>query len=497
MKLKFPSPYTVLMLVIALAAVATWLLPAGTYHTINYNADEEIFELNSPAGIQKLEASEQTLQDLNINIELEKFTSGVLTRSVSVPGTYETIESNPQGIIDVFMAPILGMYDVIDIILLVLMIGGFIGVFNHSGALDEGIAFLAGKLEGREVILIILVAVLMAIGGSTYGMAEETLAFYPLLVPVFLAAGYDRLVPLAVIVIGSHLGVMASTTNPFSTIIASDIAGIDWTVGLSSRLGMLFIGITASLIYINRYAKKVKSNASFSLLKGDSENDNPFSVVKIDRSISTLPLKTILLLTLFGGTFGVMIYGVAILGWWLAEMTTLFLISSILMGFLLRINERDFIREFVDGAKDLLGVCFIIGIARGVTVIMNAGSISDTILFQAVQLVEGTSGFVFLPALLLVYFVLGFFISSTSGLAVVSMPIMSSLSQMIGVPVEEIINAYQFGMGLMLFVSPTALILPSLAMVNVNYNTWLKFIWPLMLILAGIAIGILWLGLMF
>jgi uncharacterized ion transporter superfamily protein YfcC len=497
MKFKFPSPYTVLMLVIVLAAIATWLLPAGTYNTINYNADREVFELVTPDGTKEMEASQQTLDELNININLDKFTSGTLTRPLSVPDTYQTIESSPQGFIDVFMAPILGMYDVIDIILLVLMIGGFIGVFNHSGALDEGVAYLAGKLKGREVILIIVVTTLMAIGGTTYGLAEETLAFYPILVPVFLAAGYDRMVPLAVIVIGAHIGGMASTTNPFSTIIASDTAGIDWTIGLSSRLGMLLIGVVACIYYINRYAKRVKADPNYSLLKGSSQGENPFSAVHIDRSVSKLPLKTTFLLILFGGTFLVMIFGVALQGWWLEEMTVLFLISSILMGFLQGINERKFVSEFTRGAKDLLGVCFIIGIARGVTVIMNEGNISDTILFHAVQLVEGTSGFVFLPALMSVFFVLAFFISSSSGLAVVTMPIMSSLSQMIGVPVEEIINSYQFGMGLMFFISPTSILLPSLAMVNVDYDTWIKFIWPLMLILAGIAIVILWLGLLF
>ena len=182
--------------------------------------------------------------------------------------------------------------------------------------------------------------------------------------------------------------------------------------------------------------------------------------------------------------------------WWLEEMTVLFLISAVLMGFLMRIPEKTFISRFVDGAKDLLGVSLIIGIARGVTIILNEGKISDTILYQSVQLVEGTSGFLFLPMLLVVFFVMAFFISSTSGLAVLTMPIMSSLGQIIGVPIEEIVNAYLFGMGMMLFLTPANLILPSLAMVNLNYDSWIKFIWPLILILAVLSIGILWVGLL-
>lgn len=495
MKISFPTPYTVLMGVIIFAAIATWLLPAGNYSTISYNDAEDTFLIDSPDGTENMAATQETLDQLDITIGLDKFTSGELTRPVSVPGTYQMVEAAPQGFVDVFLAPIKGMYQVIDIVMLVLIIGGFIGVFNSSGALDLGIAALGRRLEGKENLLIIIVTFLIAVGGTTFGMNEETLAFYPILVPVFLAAGFDLLVPMAVIFIGSSIGVMASTINPFSTIIASNAAGINWTIGLASRMAMLIAGTTICIGYIIRYANKVRKDPSKSMLHGLGLK-SPFEHIHVDKEARPLEAKTIFLLLLFGGTFLVMIIGFSSLGWWLEEATLLFLISAILMGILQRTPEKEFVSNFIDGAKDLLGVCFIIGIARGVTVIMNDGKISDTILFHAVQLVEGTSGFVFLPALMLVFFVMGFFISSTSGLAVVSMPIMSSLSQIIGVPTEEIVNAYLFGMGLMLFISPTGIILPSLAMVNVNYNTWLKFIWPLLLILAGISVVILWLGLL-
>ncbi len=496
MKFRFPTPYTILMLVIVFAAGATWLLPSGNYETLTYQKERDIFQINSPDGNRELPASQQSLDELSIPIALEKLKDGSISRPVSVPKTYKEVESSPQGIIAIVKAPIKGMYEVIDIVLLVLLIGGFIGVFNHSGALDEGIAVLATRLQGREGILIILTTALISIGGTTFGLAEETLAFFPILVPVFLAAGYDLLVPMAVIFIGSCMGTMASTTNPFATIIASDAAGINWTVGLYSRLAMLIAGTSVCIGYILRYGNKVKKDPTQSLLHG-LNLENPFSAIHIQKGTKTLPIKTALLLVLFGSTFLVMILGVALWGWWLEEMTALFLASSILMGLLMRTQEQVFMKEFINGAKDLLGVCFIIGIARGVTIIMNDGKISDTILFYSVNLVEGMSGFAFLPALMLVFFVLTLFISSSSGMAVVTMPIMSSLSQIIGVPTEEIVNAYQFGFGLMLFLTPTNLILPSLAMVNVDYNTWLRFIWPLILLLAAIAIGILWLGLAF
>lgn len=495
MRFQFPTPYTVLMGVILVAAIATWILPAGQYSTIEFDSNSSTFELVTTNGSETLPGIQSTLDQLGIIIPIEKFESGDLSRPISVPGTYQQVESSPQGIVALFMAPIKGMYEVIDIVMLVLVIGGFIGVFNSSGALDKGVSALAKNLKGKESLLIVIVTSLVAIGGTTFGMGEETLAFYPLLVPIFLAAGYDLLIPVAVLFIGSCIGIMGSTINPFATIIASNAAGINWTIGFFSRLALLLAGTGISITYIIRYANKARKEPKKSLLYGLNVS-SPFKAIDTS-SAEKLDLRTIFLLLLFGATFMVMIIGVAFLGLWLEEMTVIFFISSILLGLLMRTPEKVFTDKFIEGAKDLLGVSMIIGIARGVTIIMNDGKISDTILFYSAQIVEGTSGFAFLPALFVVFFILGFFISSSSGMAVVTMPIMSSLAQIIGVPTEEIVNAYQFGFGLMLFLTPAGLVLPSLAMVNVNYNTWLKFIWPLLLILTALSFIILWLGLVF
>lgn len=495
-KLHFPTPYTVLMIVIILAALATWILPAGTYNTLSYNDSSDLFEIHTPEGVEEAVASQATLDKLGILITIDKFKEGKIRKPISIPGTYRKTESNEQGVWAVVFAPIKGMYDVIDIVFFVLIIGGFIGVFNSSGAFDKGIGVLAYKLKGRESILIILVTLLISIGGTTFGMAEETLAFYPMLVPVFLAAGYDLVVPVAVIYIGSSIGTMGATINPFGTIIASDAAGVNWTLGFTSRLAMLLVGVTVCILYIIRYANKVKRDPKKSLLYG-LDIKSPFKAVASGEKPEKLSRKTSILLVLFGATFAVMIYGVAFKGWWFMEMTALFLIAAIVIGVIQRMSEKDFVREFIAGARDLLGVSLIIGIARGVTVVLNEGKISDTILYYAANTVQGMSGFAFLPALMLVFVILTIFISSSSGMAVVTMPIMSSLAQVIGVPQEEIVNAYLFGFGLMTFITPTGLILPSLAMVNVGYDKWLRFIWPLLVILAVTAIVILWLGLIF
>jgi uncharacterized ion transporter superfamily protein YfcC len=494
--IKFPSPYSVLIIAIIISAIATWLLPAGKYSTLQYEKSSNEFIISSSENQERFTATQKLLDEKNIVISLDKFKEGKIKKPISIPGTYKNVEAKPQGFFEILFAPIKGIYEAIDIILFVLIIGGFIGVFNSSGAFNDGVGFLAHRLKGRESILIIIVTTLIAFGGTTFGLAEETLAFYPILVPVFLAAGYDLIVPVAVIYIGSSIGTMASTVNPFSTIIASDAAGVNWTVGIYSRLVMLVLGLIICIWYVMRYANKIKKDPTKSLLY-NTKLENPFvSNVEVSPK-SKLSTVTKGLLSLFALTFIVMIYGVSVLGWWFQEMTALFLVAAILIGILQRVGEQNFIKEFINGAKDLLGVSFIIGIARGVTFVLSEGQISDTILFYATNLVEGMPPTLFLPILMVVFFVLTLFISSSSGLAVVTMPIMSSLAPVVGVPPEEIVNTYLFGMGLMSFITPTGLILPSLAMVNVNYNIWLKFIWPLLVILGILAFVILWGGLLF
>jgi uncharacterized ion transporter superfamily protein YfcC len=178
-----------------------------------------------------------------------------------------------------------------------------------------------------------------------------------------------------------------------------------------------------------------------------------------------------------------MIAGVVMLDWWLLEMTALFLGSAILLAVILRLKESDFIRQFILGAESLLSVALIVGVARGVTVILNEGHISDTILFYSAKLAGSMPPVLFIIVMMLLYMLFTLFISSSSGMAVLTMPIMGALAVLVNVPGREIVNAYLFGMGLMGFLTPTGLILPSLALVNVSFKAWWKFIYPLILIL--------------
>lgn len=475
--MKLPSPITILMIVVMIAAIATWLIPAGQYNTLNY---KDGFIYSGPSGDSSLPLTQETLDSLKIQVPLEKFTSGSIRKAVSVPGTYRTLERSGQGLIDIIKAPVKGIYESIDVILFILVIGGFMNVFNQTGALVSAMTSLTQKLKGKESVLIILFTFLFSFGGSSFGMAEEGLAFYAILIPLFLAAGYDLLLPVAVIFAGTQLGTLSSFSNPFSTIIASNAAGVNWSEGLVQRLIMFFLTTSITVWYFVRYANRIKKDPSMSLAGYKSD-------ILSQPENETRPENRGILLLLFFATFAIMVTGVVAFEWWLEEMAALFIGASILMAIAARTGEKKFIQWFVRGCEELLGVALIVGIARGVTIILNDGRISDSIVFYAASSIEGMPPLVFIIILMLLYMIFSLFISSSSGMAVLTMPVMGSLAIFADVPGREIVNAYLYGMGIMGFISPTGLILPSLALSGVGFGAWLRFILPLMLILFVIC----------
>lgn len=485
-KPKFPTAQTILLIIAAIVTVLTWLIPAGKYDTLQFDKESSVFVLKSSENNKKLAATQHTLDSLKIKIPIEKFTEGDIWKPIAVPETYKKLKPNPQNFLDFLKSPIKGIIEAADIIFLVLFIGGLIGIIHSTGAFDAGISWLAKVLKGHEYILIVLVTMLIAAGGTTFGLAEETIAFYPILIPVFLAAKYDAMVPLASIYLGSSVGTMCSTINPFSTIIASDAAGINWTTGLYGRLIMLALGTIICIVYIIRYAQRVQKDPTKSLIYSQKkEIESHFGLTAETNLKLTARMK--LMLLVFTVCFVLMIYGVSLLEWWFLEMTTVFFAGALLIGFIGKIKESKFVETFVQGASDLLGVALIIGIARGVSVLMDDGLISDTLLFHASTVTDGMNKGIFINAMLYIYSGLSFFIPSSSGMAVLTMPVMSPLADTVGIGREAIVNAYQLGQGLFAFINPTGLILASLAIVKVGYNKWLRFVMPLIGILLALS----------
>ncbi|OAB55598.1 C4-dicarboxylate ABC transporter [Phormidium willei BDU 130791] len=464
-RFQFPTAFTILFALIVLVAGLTWVIPAGQYETTYSEA---------------------------------------LEREVPVPGTYQRVEPAPQGLGDIILAPIAGFYDpdsyaanAIDVALFVLVLGGFIGVVTHTGAINAGIASAMRALKGHEKWMIPVLMALFAAGGTTYGMAEETLAFYTIIIPVMIAAGYDAVTGVAVILVGAGVGVLGSTINPFATVIASDAAGIPFTDGIWLRAALLGLGWLACVVFVMRYAERVKRDPSASIVADRREaNERHFlrGGHPAEQDLAFTPKHKVILI-IFALTFAVMIWGVSAGGWWMARMAGLFLASAILIGLIARMGEHEFTDTFVDGARELLGVALIIGVARGIVVVMDSGRITDTILFWSEQAVEGLPTIAFINAIYWLEVVLSFFVPSSSGLAVLSMPILAPLSEFAGVGRELAVTAFQSASGLVNLVNPTfAVVMGGIALGRVPYERWLKFMWPLLVILTLIIMGGLSLG---
>ncbi|CEI71635.1 MULTISPECIES: YfcC family protein [Romboutsia] len=499
-KFSFPTAYTVILIVMLLVLGLTYVIPSGKYSKLLYDAEANVFVIESPTGqVSEKKATQKTLDELGVKTNLSKFTDGSISKPVAIPGTYEQLPKEKPTVfkaLTTFLnAPIQGLYDSIDIIAFVLVIGGIVGVINKTGAFTAGISALSRNLKGKEAWLIVIITVIIGIGGTSFGLAEETIAFYPIVVPIFLAAGYDALVAIAAIYLGSCMGTMASTVNPFSTVIASNTAGIDFTSGMPLRIFMLVAGLAVCIFYTVKYAEKVKKDPSQSLIYSQKkELEDHFLKGHNEENVPEFTWGRKLMLLIFALSFVVMVYGVKELKWSFKEMTSLFLFVTFILAIFAKLSEKEFVSEFVAGAADLLGVALIIGLARGITIIMDGGMISDTILYGLSNVVSNMSGIVFSTVMFFVYILLGFFISSSSGLAVLSMPIMAPLADVVGVNRDVIVSAYQFGQGLISFITPTGLILASLAMVNVTYDKWLKFVTPLIIMISVLAIVVLGIG---
>lgn len=494
--LSFPTAYTVLFIVLLLAAALTYFVPAGKYAKLSFNGDNKEFVVTSPKGdTQNMPGDQATLEKLGVKINLEQFTSGSIYKPVAIPGTYEELESSPTSLWGFFLAPIKGVHESIDIMLFVLIIGGIIGILNTSGAINAGFAALSRATNGKEFLLVVMVTFLIALGGTTYGMAEETIALYPIIIPIFLVAGYDAMVGIAAIYLGSSIGTMFSTVNPFSTIIASSAAGTTYTEGMTFRLIGLVIGITIVTIYVLRYASKVKRDPSKSIIFAQKADIEAHLSKHRNDEVPPFTFGRAAMLVLFLLAFVIMIWGVSSQGWWFDEMTVLFLIIGMIICavaiFFQGLSEQDTVTNFITGAAELVGVGLIVGIARGVNIIMENGLISDTILYNATQMVSGMNPAMFILAMMFIFIVLGFFIPSSSGLAVLAMPIMAPLADTIGLPRDTIVSAFQYGQGIMAFVTPTGLILVVLSMVHVTFDKWLRFVLPLMVLVIALGAAML------
>ncbi len=477
---RFASAYLVVAAAIILAAGLTWILPAGGY---DYK-EEGSGAIISAEGAREFIGSKPLYP---------------------VAGTYRNLPSRPQGLIAILSAPLRGIFETRDIILFVLVIGGFMGVVAKTGALEAGITAIISILRGKEPYLIALLMCLMALGGVTFSMGEETFAFYPLLIAVMVSAGYDSALAFLILLLGSQTGCLAALVSPFSVGIASHIVGVRIGEGIGLRLAILTVVLAINIFIVLSYARRVKKDRSFSLVAPGNEM---FAAQLASGANKTMPLdqRRKPVLVIFFAAFAIYTYGVLPLNemgitflptaeWSLKTLSAIFGVAALAVGIFYKMKGQ-VVKSFWDGAYSFLGVAVIIGLVRGITVIMREGLVIDTIIHWSSIAIAEFSSWLCLSAMFFVYMILSFFIPSTSGLACLSMPIMAPLGELKGIPRDLVVTVFMAASGIVNFITPTsAVVMGGLVVSKVSYGKFFKFIAPRLIVIILATILMLTFGL--
>lgn len=439
---------------------------------------------------------------------------------------------------DFCTAPILGFADALPVCLFVMILGGFLGMMTETGALDNGIAVLVQKLKGNEIMLVPVLMLIFSLGGTTYGMCEETVPFYALLAATMMAAGFDPMVGAATVLLGAGCGCLGSTVNPFAVGAAVDaLTGVGIEVNQSIIIGLgavLWIVTTAmSIVFVMNYAKKVKADKGSTILSmqelKDAEEAHGKAASEVHKEVKLTGRQKGVLIA-FAFTFVVMIVGFIPLAdlnegvanffdagavydadgnavvqgwsalitglpigqWYFDEASTWFFLMAILIGIIGGLSEKQIVNTFITGAADMMSVVLVIALARGISVLMANTGLDVYVLDAAANALAGLSGVIFAPMSFLVYFGLSFLIPSTSGMATVSMPIMGPLAVKLGFSPEVMVMIFSAAIGVVNLFTPTSgAIMGGLALAKIEWTTWLKFALKLIVALSVVCAIIL------
>ena len=439
---------------------------------------------------------------------------------------------------DFCTAPVKGFADALPVCLFVMILGGFLGMMTETGALDNGIAVLVQKLKGNEIMLIPVLMLIFSLGGTTYGMCEETVPFYALLAATMMAAGFDPMVGAATVLLGAGCGCLGSTVNPFAVGAAVDaLTGVDIAVNQSIIIGLgavLWLVTTVmSIVFVMSYAKKVKADKGSTILSmqelKDAEEAHGKAASEVNKEVKLTGRQKGVLIA-FAFTFVVMIVGFIPLAdlnegvanffdagavydadgnavvqgwsalitglpigqWYFDEASTWFFLMAILIGIIGGLSEKQIVNTFITGAADMMSVVLVIAPARGISVLMASTGLDVYVLDAAANALAGLSGVIFAPMSFLVYFGLSFLIPSTSGMATVSMPIMGPLAVKLGFSPEVMVMIFSAAIGVVNLFTPTSgAIMGGLALAKIEWTTWLKFALKLIVALSVVCAVIL------
>lgn len=502
-KFQFPTAYTVLLVLTIIVGLVTQFVPQVIPAKVS---DVLMSPITGMIGIKDTAIQSKITEKM---------------QNEGIPPALDYLKSAEGHYINVANEGTLA--GAIDVAFFILIIGGFLGVVTKTGALDAGVAAIVNKMKGKELILIPVLMFIFSLGGTSYGMAEESLAFYALITATMLAVGFDPLVAAATIMLGAGCGTLGSTVNPFAPGVAAASArsvGVDINQGTIIIIGVMLwlVTLAIAIFFVMTYARKVKKDQSKSLLTAAEWKNAKEAYSNNDEKTAEFTGRRKLVLVLFGISFLIMILGVipwedfgvsffakytgmltgSPLGQWsFPELTAWFIIMAIIIGILYRLSEKDLVDSFIVGAADMVGVALILGISRGISFIMSNSGLDLFILDKASNVLNGISGIAFVGMAYIIYIGLSFLIPSSSGLATVSMPIFAPLTKSLGLSPEVMIMVFSAGSGIVNLFTPTSgVVMGGLSIAKVEYSTWLKFIWKMLIAIFIASVIILSLGMM-
>lgn len=482
-KRKILSAYTIIMIMIIVAGIVSWILPNPQYVGLNGTV------------YQTAEACE--LANLKGTCEVVEG-SGVDNASIS----------------DILIAPLKGFEESVGVCIFVMIIGGFLKVVAKTNALSDGIKILVKKFKGKEYILILILMFIFSILGTTYGFLEESVAFYVLLAAIMYAAGLDPLVGVATILLGAGTGVLGSTINPFATglaVSAMDSLGIEYDYVIILLIGVI-LWISSLLIaaaFIIRYAKKVQRDkgSTFLTLREQMACAKKYeSFIEGNKDEIKLTSRQKATLVLFAFSFIVMILGFlpwdrfnidifnnftgwltgeSLGNWGFYESAAWFLVMAIVISIVNRFGEKGFINTFIDGSDDMVGVILIIAIARGVSVIMVSTKMDQYIIINTINLLANLPEMLFVPLNYILHVFLSILIPSSDALTVMSTPIVAPIAAGLGYSTDVAAMTIVSANGLVNLITPTCgAIMGGLALAKVDYATWFKWAFKVVVTIA-------------
>ncbi|MGM8213431.1 YfcC family protein [Virgibacillus sp. W0430] len=450
-RFKVPHVYVIIFCLIVLAAVATYIVPAGEYERIT---DDD-------------------------------------GRTIVVEGTFTQIDSTPVGFMEIFQSLHQGMVDGASIIFFIFIIGGAFGIFRATGALDGAINSISSKMNGKEIYLIPILMVFFALGGAVFGMAEETIPYIMIITPLALMLGYDSIVGAAIVLGGASAGFSAAFMNPFTVGVAQGIAELPIYSGFMPRIIFWVIFVAVSITYVMLYARKIKNDPTKSLMYEEDQKRNNESNHNDGTKITKrqMIILGVLLLTIIVLAFGVMEYG-----WYIKEIAGLFFLMGVVMGMIAKMHVNDIAESFVKGCEVLVLGALVVGFAYSILVVLQEGSIMDTILYGLASAVSGLPTGLSALGMYASQALLNFVVPSGSGQAALTMPLMTPLADLVGVSRQTAVLAYQFGDGISNIFTPTSgYFMAGLAAAGITWTKWVRWVWPLIVIqyvLAGVFITI-------